>query len=164
MDHPNGLGKACVTNKNRQLKAQELHSSLSAQKRIHPPVIHVVTLLFLPHFLSHNLPQHEAPPGQHDLLQEHSLYTSTTTSTPRLSPRTASSSCSTPDYNNVGKNRYKSSLLCDNKIQSGRTLRTTHSTNKKDCNFVKQDQTQLSSVKHCRQSSIEKAICMKAKD
>ena len=26
----------------------------------------------LPHLLTHSLPQHEAPPGQHDLLQEHS--------------------------------------------------------------------------------------------
>ena len=27
-----------------------------------------------PHLLTHSLPQHEAPPGQHDLLQEHSTH------------------------------------------------------------------------------------------
>ena len=33
------------------------------------PVSHVISLLSLPHHLSSN-PQHEAPPGQHDLLQD----------------------------------------------------------------------------------------------
>ena len=27
-----------------------------------------------PHLLTYSLPQHEAPPGQHDLLQEHSVH------------------------------------------------------------------------------------------
>ena len=35
---------------------------------------------------------------------------------------------------------------------------------KEDCNFIKQDQTQLFSTTHCLQSFIEKAICMKTKD
>ena len=92
------------------LKAQELHSSLSAHQRIHLPVIHVVTLLVLaapslsqPTTSRSTTWTARSSPG--------TLYRSSTTSTPRPSPRTPrSSSSSIPSSNKVGKNRYKSSL------------------------------------------------------
>ena len=53
--------KTC-THRGPRIKESILQSSMSSP------------CWFLPHLLSHSPPQHEAPPGEHDLLQKHSTH------------------------------------------------------------------------------------------
>ena len=79
----------------------------------------------LPHFLSHSLPQHDAPPGQHDLLQEQSTHPAQRLHHDLL--REHPEAHPAPFRALTRSERIAASPLCDNEIQSGRTLRT-HST------------------------------------
>ena len=100
----------------------QLQRHLCACKRVRFQVVHVIAMVVLA-ALSLSQPTTwtaRSSPG--------TLYTSSTTSTPRASRRTPrSASSSIPSSKKVRKNRYKSSL-CNNEIQRGRTLRTIHST------------------------------------
>ena len=79
----------------------------------------------LPHLLSHSLPQHEAPPGQQDHLQEHSTHPAELLHQHLLrEPQAHPAQLQTLKRSE----RIATSPLCDNEIQSGRTLRTTQST------------------------------------
>ena len=109
-----------------RLKAQELHSSLSAHKRLHPPVIHVVTLLVLP------APSLSQPTTTRSTTwtarsSPRTLCISSTNSTLRPSPRTRrSSSTSIPSANKVGKNRYKSSVTTKSRVAEPCEQSTPH--------------------------------------
>ena len=104
----------------------QLQRHLCGCKRVRFQVIHVIAMLVLAApSLSHSLPQHEAPPGQHDLLQEHSTHPAQLLHHDLLrEPQAHPAQLQT--FTRL--ERIAASPLCDNEIQSGRTLRTTHST------------------------------------
>ena len=95
------------------LKVQELHTSLSAHRRIHPPVIHVVTLLVFA-ALSLSQPSTTRSTAWTARSSPRVTYTSSTTSTPRQSPREHPEAHPAPFQALTRSARIATSPLCDN--------------------------------------------------
>ena len=101
----------------QELTAQALHSSCPRRKESI-----LGSSMSSPHLLTH---QHEAPPGQHDLLQEHSTHRAQLLHHDILRESQAHRAHL---QTFTRSERIATGPLCDREIQSVRTLRTTHST------------------------------------